>query len=130
MRISYLRFAEVRSLNLVFYLVVFGSFNLFGLSYIFGFLLGYIFSFLNRYIFGFLYGHLFLYSVVYSSGYIFFLVLNSLVVSHNFFFGYSFVNFFFYGLVLNFLYGDLFLNSFFNLFVFDFFSFIRNIFNS
>lgn len=124
------RLVEVGSLNLFFYFIILNSFNLLGLSNIFSFLLGYIFGFLYRYIFCSLYRYLFFYCVVNCSGNVFFLVFNCLVISHNFLFGYCFINFFFYSLVFDFGYSNLLLNSFFYLFVFNFFSFYGEIFDS
>jgi len=132
--LNYLRYINLllylRSLYLVFDFVIFYSFYLSGLSDIFGFVLGYVFSSLYWNIFNSLDRNLFFNGVKDDPGYIFLLVFNSLVFGFYYFSGNSFDVFSFNFFVFNYVLINVFGDFFFYIFVFDFSSFDRIIFNS
>jgi len=120
----------LRSLNLVFYFIISNSFNLSGLSNHIGNLLLDIFSFLYGNIFNFFNGNSFFNGVINSSGNVFFLIFNCLIIDNFFGFGnYSGNN---SRLRNNFFNrnGNFFFNNSFNFIIFNMFGLIRNIFNS
>lgn len=100
---------NLRSLNLIFNFIIFNSFNLSRLSNIFSSFLSNVFSSLNGNVFNSFDGDLFLNGVVNSSGDIFFLIFNSLVISPDSFFRNLFDVTFGYGFVFNNGFGYLFL---------------------
>lgn len=118
------------SLNLVFYFIIGYFFYLSRLGNIFSPFLRNVFNFLYRNVFYFLNRNLFLNSVIYSSGYIFFLVFYSLVVYYNFFFRNNFSDYSLLRYNLFSSYGYFFSSNSFNFFIFDVFSFNREVFYS
>lgn len=121
---------DLRSLDLIFNFVVFNSFDLSRLGYHFSFGLRNVLNFGYGYVLNFGNGNLFFDSLVFNSGNIFFLVFYGLVFSFGYFFRNSFNNGSFNFLIFYNILFNLFLDYFFNLFIFNFSSFNREVFNS